>query len=195
MFANVIASRYAQAVMQSCPDLATIEKVEDELTILGKTFVKFPEVKGFLINPKMPSAIKKQILHNALDSTHNPIVMRLLDLLIDKRRQDILPDIAVRYADLTDQARGVEHAWIIVATPISAELEQKLKGAVQRFSARNVETSIKVDPSILGGVQIKLGDKVIDGSLKKRFSDIRRAMLAARLPKLMAPPDRETTGL
>ncbi|MCX6645550.1 MAG: ATP synthase F1 subunit delta [bacterium] len=191
MFANVIANRYAQAVMQSCPDLATIEKVEDELTILGKTFVKFPEIKSFLINPKMPSEIKKQIIRNALSPTHSPIVVRLLELLIEKRRQNLLPDIADRYAELTDQARGVEHARIIVATPISPDLEQKLKDAVQRFSARNVETSIKIDRSILGGVQIKLGDKVIDGSLKKRFNDIRRAMLAARLPKLAASPDND----
>lgn len=184
MFANVIANRYAQAVMQSCPDLATIETVEDELTVLGEAFARFPEIRAFLANPKMPSQIKQQILQSALSSRLNPVVMRLLDLLIEKRRHDLLPVIANRYSDLTDQARGVEHAWIIVACPIPPELAQKLEDAVQRFSARNVETSIKIDKSILGGVQIRLGDKVVDGSLKKRFSDIRRKMLAARLPRL-----------
>lgn len=190
MFANIVADRYARAVMQSCPDLATIERVEDELNVLGETFVKFPEVRKFLINPKLPPLVKKKVLEEALSSKLNPIVMRLLYLLIEKRRQDILPVIADRYGELTDQARGVEHADIIVATALPSDLIEKLKDAIQRFSAREVETYIKVDPGILGGVKIKLGDKVIDGSLKKRFSDLRRAMLATRLPRFI--PSGET---
>ncbi len=183
MFANIIAARYARAVMQSCPDLATIERVEDELVLLRKTYEQHPEIRAFLINPKMPPQVKKQVLRDSLTDKFSDIVLRLLDLLIDKRRQDILPQIADRFDVLTDQARGIEHADIIVATPISPDLAELLKGAIQKFSGRQVETEIKVDESIIGGVQIKLGDKVIDGSLKRRFDDLRRAMLAARLPR------------
>lgn len=183
MFANIIAARYARAVMQSCPDLATIERVEDELILLRKTYEQHPEIRAFLINPKMPPQVKKKVLRDSLTDKFSDIVLRLLDLLIDKRRQDILPQIADRFDVLTDQARGIEHADIIVATPISPDLAERLKGAIQKFSGRQVETEIKVDESLIGGVQIKLGDKVIDGSLKRRFDDLRRAMLAARLPK------------
>lgn len=184
MFANIIAARYARAVMQSCPDLATIERVEDELILLRKTYEQHPEIRAFLINPKMPPQVKKKVLRDSLTDKFSDIVLRLLDLLIDKRRQDILPQIADRFNVLTDQARGIEHADIIVATPISPDLAERLKDAIQKFSGRQVETEIKVDESIIGGVQIKLGDKVIDGSLKRRFDDLRRAMLAARLPRL-----------
>ncbi|MCK4720043.1 ATP synthase F1 subunit delta [bacterium] len=184
MFANIIAARYAMAVMQSCPDLAMIERVEDELVLLRETYERHPEIRAFLINPKLPPQVKKKILRDSLTDKFSDLVLRLLDLLIDKRRQDILPEIADRFDVLTDQARGIEHADIIVATPISPDLAELLKGAIQKFSGRQVETEIRVDESIIGGVQIKLGDKVIDGSLKRRFDDLRRAMLAARLPAL-----------
>jgi len=109
--------------------------------------------------------------------------MRLLALLLEKHRQSLIPDIADQYTEATDRVRGVEKAEITVATHISSDTEKILLDAIQRFSTREVQVSIHVDPRILGGVIIRLGDRVIDGSLRRRFEEIRRTMLAARLPK------------
>ncbi len=194
MFARVIADRYARAVLQSCPDLDTIERADSELNVLRKTWDMSEETREFLLNPKIPPAIKISILGSALGDKLSPIVLNLLVMLIEKRRQGILPDIADRYSELTDTVRGVEHAEIVVARPIPPDLQKQLLDAVQRFSARDVEVSIKVNPSILGGVQVRMGDRVIDGSLKSRFEAMRQAMLKARLPRLSMKTGSQESG-
>jgi len=187
MFAKIIADRYSRATLQSCPDLATIERVKDELNVLKDTWENYPDIRQFLLNPKIPPAIKTNMLKQSLSGMFSDLVIKLVELLIEKRRQDILPDIADSYTMMTDTVRGVEHATIIVAVPASEKTRQMLFDAVQRFSTRQVEVDFRVNPAILGGVQIRLGDKVVDGSLLKRFNDLRRTMLAARLPRFQAP--------
>ena len=183
MFAKVVADRYARAVLQSCPDLATIDRVDFELTLLEETYVKSPETRAFFLNPKIPPKIKIRIVEASLGDRFTPIVLNLLKLLIEKHRQDIIPDISERYNQLTDSVRGVEKAEIIVASKLPQDLEDRLTASVQRFSPRKVDVHIKIDPKIIGGVIVRLGDKVIDGSLSRRFEEIRRAMLAARVPR------------
>jgi len=183
MFAKLIADRYAQAILQSCPDLETIETLNNELVLMRDTWNKSPETREFFMNPKIPPKIKARIISDALEKRISSYMLNLLILLIEKNRQDILPDIADRYTELTDRARGVEHAEIVVARPIPEDLEGRLLKAVQRFSTRDVEIALRIDPSIYGGVKIRLGDRVIDGSLRWRFEALRRAMLTARLPK------------
>ncbi len=187
MFANIVAQRYAQAMLQSCPDLATIELVDDELTLLQAVYERSPETQGFLLNPKIPPSVKISILKSALADKLSPVVINLLVLLIEKRRQELIPEIAIRYNGLTNRVRGVENAEITIAQPISPELEKRLQDAVQRFSTRDIEVSITIDPSIIGGVKIRLGDRIVDGTLGSRFDEIRRVMLAARVQS--AVPD------
>jgi len=185
MFAKVVADRYARAVLQSCPDLKTIDRVDIELSLLEETYCKSPETRAFFLNPKIPPKIKIQILEKALGDKVSDIILNLLKLLIEKHRQDIIPDISQRYNELTDNVRGVEKAVIVVATQLPVEIEDQLKKAVQRFSTRQVEVDVIIDPRIIGGVQVRLGDKVIDGSLSRRFEEIRRTMLAARVPRII----------
>jgi F-type H+-transporting ATPase subunit delta len=174
VFARVIADRYARAVLKSCPDLATIERVMNELDMVRNTYESIDSFKNFLTDPKLPAMLKSRVLRSAMGGKISSNTLDLLLLLIQKHRQNIIPEIAVRYAELVDQVRGVEKAEIIVAFPIPPD---------QRFSSRQVEISFQARPEILGGVIVRLGDRVIDGSLRRRFEDLRRAMLAARVPR------------
>jgi F-type H+-transporting ATPase subunit delta len=184
MFAKVIADRYARAVLHSCPDLATIDRARIDLVLISDTYRKSEPTREFLFDPKMPTSIKISIIRRGLEDRLSPVVLHLLMLLLDKHRQSILPDIADRFSELVDKVRGVDVAEVITAVDIPRDLRERLEESVQRFSARTVEVQMKVDPSILGGVIVRLGDKVVDGSLKSRFRDLRRSMLATRLPRM-----------
>ncbi len=188
MFAKVIADRYARAVLNSCEDLHAIQRADDELTLLEETWRSSAATREFFMNPKMPPRVKVKILTDALGEELSPVVMKLLVLLVEKRRQDLIVDISIKYNQLTDKVRGVEHAHIICATDLPPDLQASLTDKVQKFSDRKVEVDFSVNPEIIGGIQIKLGDNVIDGSLSRRFEEIRRVMLAARLPR--ATPDQ-----
>ena len=99
MFAKVVADRYARAVLNSCPDLATIERVDNELTLLEDTYFASKETREFFLNPKMPPKIKVKIIEDSLKDKLSDVVLNLLKLLVTKRRQDLIPDISKRYTN------------------------------------------------------------------------------------------------
>ncbi len=186
MFARVIADRYARATLHDCPDLASIERAKSDLGVLGDAYRAHASLRRFLLDPKMPVEIKRQILEKGFKDRLSPTVLHLLYILLKKHRQAILPEIADRYSELVDTVRGVEVAEIVTAVSLSPAEREALVGSVQRFSTRKVEVRMSVDPGILGGVIVRMGDRVIDGTLKRRFEEIRRTMLAARLPVMIA---------
>lgn len=184
MFAKVIADRYARALLMSCGgDDTRIDRAKTELELVGDVYDKHDEIRAFLVNPKVPQQLKVQVFSKSLEGKLSENVLSLFKLLIEKRRHALIPEIAIRFGELCDQVRGVEHATITTAIPVDSSLRERLIQQVQKFSSRGVDVEFKVDPEILGGVVIRLGDKVIDGSLGKKFEDIRRAMLAVRLPR------------
>jgi F-type H+-transporting ATPase subunit delta len=181
MFGRIIADRYANAVLQNCRDLNDINRAKADLALLSQVYWTDEATRRFLLNPKIPATVKQKVLERALSGKLGNTVLHLLLLLIEKRRQDLLPAIAERFSALCDNVQGVEHARIISAVPLSSDLADRLSHSVQRFSARKVEVEFRVDPGIVGGVIIRLGDRVIDGSLAHRFEQMRRAMLTARV--------------
>lgn len=183
MFARVVADRYARAILLSCPEDKTIKQVKTELAIIKQTFNKFEDFRSFLLNPKIPKAVKLQILDSGLKNKISDISLNSLKLLISKNREKIIAEVLERFDELCNKYLGVEHVEIFTAVPITQEMENRLRDAVKRFTTRdNVEVILKVDPEIIGGVLVKLGGRVIDGSLKSRFEETRRKMLSIRLP-------------
>jgi F-type H+-transporting ATPase subunit delta len=182
VFAKVIADRYVRAFLGSI-DPSEVDNAENELETISAMLKGSDEIRAYLENPKVPPAIKKQVLERSLKDKFSRGVLNLLLLLIDKRRQDIIIDVADRFNETVDAERGIEHAIVISAVPLDENLQGTLTRTVQQFSEREVDVGFRTDPNLIGGVVIRLGDRVIDASLSKRFEDIRRAMLAVRLPR------------
>lgn len=182
MFARVIADRYARALLDSCVGSTQIERVNDELATFRDVLKTNEDIIAFLLNPKIPPAVKKQVIERSLKDRFDPLLITLLKLLIDRRRQEIIPDIAERFLDLVDAVHGVEHAVVTTVVRLDDVVSERLKQVIQKFSDRTVDVKFETDPEIIGGIVIRMGDKVIDGSLATRFENIRRYMLAVRLP-------------
>ncbi|MFH1677168.1 MAG: ATP synthase F1 subunit delta [bacterium] len=187
MFAKVIADRYARAVLENCPDIDSIERAKRELNLFRHVYSDDERTRDFLTNPKIPPKIKIAIMLKALGGIFDKPVLHLVLLLIEKRRNEILPDIAIRYGELTDEIRGVEHAIVFTAVGLDDNQREAVRNSIRRFSARKVEVEFRIDQSIIGGVTVRMGDMVIDGSLKKRFGDLRSSMLAVRLTSSVQP--------
>lgn len=109
-------------------------------------------------------------------------MLNLILLLIDKNRGGMVVDVANRFSQLADELRGVENGALTTAVPIPDELFQRLEAAVQRFSLHKIILDRKVDPSIVGGAIVKLGNLVIDGSIRHRLSRFREEMMKVAIP-------------
>ena len=170
---RVLAWRYGRALFLAAAAKGEEAKVQADLAsaqgaILGCLAV--------LKHPQVSVADKKRTLKDALEGKVSPLTMRFLDLLIDKKRFDILPFVASDLGKLINDKNNVAKAQVRSAQKLSAADQEGLRERLSKFSGKKIELDINEDPEILGGVVVRLGDWVLDGSLRGQLRIMREAI-------------------
>ena len=134
----------------------------------------------FLESPRVGAAQKSQILAKAFQDRMPRLFVRYLQALIAHRRQMLIPHIAHEYLDLVDQVEGRIHANVTVAREPDAETRTVVARELSRSFEKEVVPHFAVDPRILGGLVVRVGDTVIDGSIQRRLERLRNRMVSGR---------------
>lgn len=163
---RALARRYAAALYQS----AAAHREEDSVgSELAKAARALADKMAALRHPRVSTADKKARLRAELGDSVGKPVTRFLELLIEKKRFSLLPAMAGDFQRLVDEGRGVVHAAVRGAKPLS-EVETKLLGdRLGKFLGKTVTIDFKEDPELLAGVLVRVGDWVLDGSLKGKL--------------------------
>ncbi|MGH7604587.1 MAG: ATP synthase F1 subunit delta [Gemmatimonadaceae bacterium] len=140
------------------------------------------EFKLFLASPQIAASKKIEILEKALDKRIPHLFLRFLETVILKRRQMVIPEIALEYRALIDEAEDRVHATVIVAREPAEPERDALARQLSRLFGKRVVPHISLNPAILGGVIVKVGDTVMDGSVRRRLATLRSRMLAGVTP-------------
>jgi F-type H+-transporting ATPase subunit delta len=135
-------------------------------------------LRTFLESPKLAASRKIEILAKALGKRVPPVFLRFLETVIMKRRQMVIPEIASEYRALIDESEDRVHANVTVAREAAEPERDALKRQLSRLFGKRVVPHFSIKPAILGGVIIKVGDTVIDGSVRRRLATLRSRMLA-----------------
>jgi F-type H+-transporting ATPase subunit delta len=131
----------------------------------------------FLESPRIDAAEKSRILAKAFQDRMPRLFVRYLQALIAHRRQLLIPEIAREYLDLVDAAEGRMHASVTVAREPDAETRTVVSRELSRSFDRDVVPHFAVDPRILGGLVVRVGDTVLDGSIQRRLQRLRNRMV------------------
>lgn len=179
MESTTIGRSYAEGVYA----LAEKHKVHDEF-LQGfaalDVLLKEPLARAFLESPKIDRALKKQVLRKTLGPSVHALFLNYVLLVLDKRRNRMYGDIARQYRQLVETAAGRLHVDVTVAREITPELEQDIKARLSEIFGKEVVPHVTVDSKILGGIIVREGDQVIDGSLRRRLMAMRRNLINAR---------------
>lgn len=168
-----IANRYAKALYQFAgSDLAKAKKLRESFQGVTQLF-KVKESEKVLRSPVMPVSLKKSLLDYGLDQSQStPEVRVLVQTLLESGRIGLLPEVAQAYGELLDQAEGVVKAELQSAVALTDGDTKAIGDALSKMLKKKVEIKPTVDPSLLGGFVAKVGNYLVDMSLKTKLDGL-----------------------
>jgi F-type H+-transporting ATPase subunit delta len=169
---RVLAGRYAAALFQAAAAKSEEQKVQADLGSAHKLLL---DAMAALRHPRVPPASKKKIVHDSLAGKVGPTTLRFLDLLVDKKRFDLMIMVSAIYAKLAADKRGAAKAHVRTAVPLSPDAQQQLVAKLKKFTGKEIELDVKEDPELIGGVTVKIGDWVLDSSLRGQLRRLRES--------------------
>jgi len=167
--------RYAQAAFKLALEKGELDSWQASLRKIADITTD-EKLMALLENPKLPFETKKALLEEGLGKI-NPLALNLAYLLVHKDRLGIAADISQQYDRLLDTYYGIEHVAVITALPLDDEERERVSGRFEEITGRKVIIDAQVDPSIVGGIKAKIGDTLIDGSVKSKLRALRKSLV------------------
>jgi F-type H+-transporting ATPase subunit delta len=134
-----------------------------------------------LDNPSLPLEKRRELLEAALGKETPRPLLNLLLLLLRRGRIELLPRVAAAFRDLVNRKAGITPALVISATELSAQDLRALEQRLEQLTGGRVDLEVRVDPSLLGGISVRVGDRLIDGSVRGRLERLRAQVVAGTL--------------
>lgn len=169
-----VSRRYAHALFELVQEGSGLR--HDLAVVAGVAATD--EVAKLLRAPEYPAGVKRDILLRAAGGKVQPEVERLVALLCERGKAELIPEIGELLEDMVRRAESEVDAEVIVATEMESSLQEKLAGALTASTGRKVHLNFSVDKGILGGMIVRLGDRKIDYSLRTRLDGLRRTLSA-----------------
>ncbi|HXA28950.1 MAG TPA: F0F1 ATP synthase subunit delta [Candidatus Angelobacter sp.] len=169
-----IARRYAHAyfdLAKQARDIPGWRRALDEVV----TILSAPDVATALHDPRIPQHERGRLVAELLANAQPP-ARNLARLLAERGRAAVLPLVLEQYDALADRYSGVLRAEVVTAVPVDAQLEQRIRKQLAEKLGGDVQTTVRQDPSIVGGLVIRIGDRVIDGSIRTRLEQLQAAL-------------------
>lgn len=173
-----VAGTYAEALYESAADKGAVVEVRTQVAELAGAMVEVPQLADLLTNPEIDSRQKKAAAAALLEGA-NPIVRNFVQVLIDRGRSGLLPEIADAYAERVEQAEGKVKLHAVTAVPMPDDLRARLLEKVRAETGLEVILTEEVDPDIVGGLVLRTEGAVVDGSVRERLAGMRRSLTAA----------------
>ena len=168
-----VARRYAKALFELGVQAGNFEALGRELEGVARLYSDSRELRQTLENPVFKQSQKRKIVEALLPQLAQDVVVRnFVLLLVDRNRIAVLPLISRAYQELTDRQLGQVRAVVTSAKPFDMATEGEIKRALEKRTGKKVLMKSEVDPTLIGGVVVCVGDLILDGSLRTRLASV-----------------------
>jgi F-type H+-transporting ATPase subunit delta len=174
------ARRYAEAAFQIAMRDGTVEVWRSELDLAGAV-VEDPTVARVLANPAVALESRDAMVDSAIGPTVSGPVLNLVKLMLRRGRIDQLPRVSAEFRRLDNARQGIVPATATTAAPLSQDDVRALVGRLEQMTGGRIELALQVDPSLLGGLVVRVGDRLIDGSVRGRLERLRNQLVSGAL--------------
>jgi F-type H+-transporting ATPase subunit delta len=173
-----LARRYATAIFQLATEAKAVEQVGKELQILSDAIADNASALNFFLSPVVDPKEKERTLVAAFDGKAHPVALHTMLLLVRKRREGLLREIVAEYAALEMASRGVNALTITSAKPLESGELRNIVSQLEKIYGKTFEVTQVVQPGLIGGLRILMGDRRVDGSVEGRFQELARTLFA-----------------
>lgn len=173
---TVVAKRYAKALFELAQQQGVVSEVEDQLKLVANALNQEPEVEKFLTFPGISAEKKIEVLKGALSDRLSALVLHTVELLIVRGRQDVIADVYEAYTKIAGEALGQTHATVTSAKALTVDELAEVTAQFEKLTGKKIVAHTDVEPSLLGGVQVRIGDRLYDGSLSGKLERLQKAL-------------------
>lgn len=175
----VVAKRYAEALFQIGKEKGTLEQLQEEFLTVREVFETNKELQYFLTHPKVNVASRKDFVAQVFGKLQADVV-NAIKLLVDRNRVNIIPTVATELIKLVQEENGIAEATVYSVRSLSDDEKQKLEQSFKkRLNKNKIHFNNIVDPSVIGGVKIRVGNTIYDGSISGRLHRIKQQIVSA----------------
>ena len=174
--ADIVSERYAQSLYEVAKDEKQEKEYLEELTAVCGAFRENPDFLKLLTTPSIAFEDKQNVLKTVFEGKIRPFMLNFLMLTTEKGRIGLIHEMREAYKEQYYFENGIVEVLAVTAVPMSAALTDKLRGKMEQVTGKKVELKCSVDPSIMGGIVVKVNNEQFDTSLRTRLEE-----LAARL--------------
>lgn len=173
---TTLAARYAKALF-----LVTERKGEtaaslEDVKALQGVLAPGSRLGGFFASPEIGLQVKRDAMRQALHGRARPIVAVFADLLLRKKRLRELPQIGIELERLVERAQGVKRAHLVSAVPMASGDTERLHRELERITGGKIKLTSEVDPEVMGGALVRIGDRVIDRTVRTLLDSIEKQL-------------------
>jgi F-type H+-transporting ATPase subunit delta len=186
---NYIARVYATALFDTAQKNNMFEQLNEELEFVAELLAEEKDVKSYLLSPSFSKDAKKDFVKKVFSGNLSEYIVNFLYVLIENGRQSDLPEITAAFGDLMDDLNNRMKVDVVSVSKLDSGTLENIKSALKKKFNKDVVINEKTDKNILGGIIIKAGDLVIDGSLAENLKKIRYSLLNSKVRSEVAYED------
>ncbi|TXK75992.1 F0F1 ATP synthase subunit delta [Paenibacillus sp. N3.4] len=173
----VVAKRYARALFEVARDKGIISQVEEELKSVASAIRDNADLQKFLNHPNIGISVKTDLLKQIFEGKVSEPVWNTLLVLIDKGRQSILSALVSDFVKVANEALGQANAIVYSAFVLTEAQQAEIASHFSKVTGKTIRITNEVEPKLLGGVQVRIGDRLYDGSLAGKLDRLSKALV------------------
>lgn len=170
--AELVSKTYSQALFEVAQEENKHDIFLEEMKFVVSTCNEYPKFYELLKTPKIGITEKKQILDDLFKNKISNEIINFIKIILDKRRVKNLFSIVKEFENMIYEHKGIVKAEAFTTIPLTDDEKQKLQDKLSQITSKSIELKNTIDESLIGGVLIKIGDKVIDGTIKSRLKEL-----------------------
>lgn len=181
MLKGAVAERYAGALFSVAQEKGLMDEIEQELKDILEALDASPDFRRVFYHPQVSTSLKKQIIKEAFGAEVNEYALNFINVVLDARREVFFKDIVTEYTRLVNETRNVVEVMITSAVEVPSDSKDNLVEALSKVTGKDVRVAYELKPEILGGLVIRIGNRVIDSSITRQLERLREQIREIRV--------------